>query len=152
MERGPSVKSNQCHCLGKKEKNEEEDCRSVYEVRAKNLHDSRRDCIDSDSLGCLLLRQTPGEGCDCAFGRCVVEECGIRHVCSDTCAIDNAVATLHVLERVLAHCEHGNDVCLESLFCDIKIDFGNVGNHFLHCGCFSFSAVSSIFFGKLLNA
>jgi hypothetical protein len=98
-------------------------------------HDTGSDSIDTDTIFGLLLSQTTGESYDGALGRSVVEESGIAHVGRDRSAVDNAVTALHVLESVLGHSKHGNDVSLEGLLCHVKVNLGNVEAHLLHSGC-----------------
>jgi hypothetical protein len=96
-----------------------------------------RNSVNPNPVRRLLLRETTGEGCDSALGRRVVEKHGVGHVGRDGSAVHNAVTALHVLEGVFGHGEHGDDVCVERLFCYVEVDFCNVCAGFLHGGCLS---------------
>jgi hypothetical protein len=102
-----------------------------------NLHDTWSNSVYPNPVLGLLLRQAAREGCNGTFGRCIVQQRRVAHVRRDGAAVDNRVAALHMLERILAHSEHGNDVCLECLFRDVEVYLRDVETHFLHCGCWS---------------
>lgn len=72
----------------------------------RDSHDSGCDCVDSDTSGCLLLCECTSEGDDGTLGRAVVDLGGVAHVCENGGGVDNVVATLHVLESVLAQGHH----------------------------------------------
>ena len=96
------------------------------------LHDTWGDGIDSDAIWSLLLSKTACEGRDCTLGGAVVDELWVAHVRGDGAGVDDGAAALHVLEGVLAHGEHGEDVGAERAFHDGEIDVLEVLADLLH--------------------
>lgn len=81
-------------------------CNSNSKRVKEDLHDSWGNCVDPDAPGCLLLGECAGEGDDCALGGAVIDLGRIAQVCENRGRVDNVVATLHVLESVLAQGHH----------------------------------------------
>jgi len=115
--------------------------RVVLRCRLQRRPDnSRRNSVNTDTIGRLLLGKAAGESYNSALCGGVVEEHRVRHVGCDRGAVHDAVAALHVFERVFRHGEHRDDVGVEGLFGYVEVDFGYVGAGFLHGGCWIMSS------------
>lgn len=73
------------------------------------LHDTSCHCIYSDTVLCLLPRESACEHLYRTFGPSILKQSGIAHVSRHTAAVDTRVPALHVLMGVLGHVEHGKE-------------------------------------------
>ena len=62
-----------------------------------DLHDTRRNSVDANTSGCLLLGESASESHNRTLGGRVVDLGRIAHVAKYRSAVDNVVAALHVL-------------------------------------------------------
>lgn len=93
--------------------------------------DARRDGVDTDTLGRLLLSECASEARDGALGCAVVDHGRVACVASDGTAVDDDGAAEYVKKGVFADRHHGDDVELEGLLDDFQVDVLVVHANFL---------------------
>ena len=96
--------------------------------------DTRRDRVDTNSLGRLLLSECASEAGDGALGCAVVDHGRVACVAGDGAAVDDDGAAGHVREGVFADGHHGDDVELECLLDDFQVNVLVVHADFLLSG------------------